>query len=86
MERNPTVNPMPLRDLPLHWQEHIRHLREDRAALRCTIAEMEKRPVPRRTFEKMRALRVENAKMRRERNDARAEVDQLRAELEARSA
>lgn len=60
----------PLSELPAYWQEHIRHLRTDRARLREGLD----------TSPEIRRLRKDCARYRVERNEARAELEALRAE------
>ena len=60
--------------LPPSWQECVREMRQECKMYRLRL---------RAGREKMRVLRVENAKMRRERNQARAELEALRVELAA---
>ena len=66
----------PLTQLPEEWQTHIRELRSERAWLRQELE------TPGRV---VRGLRKDIAKMRIQRNEARAERDALRAELAARN-
>ena len=72
----------PLTDIPEHWQEHVKHLRRDRAKLRRleTIADL-----PLYWQQRIKKLQDEAKQLRRERNAAREELAALRAELEARS-
>ncbi|MCV7150686.1 hypothetical protein [Mycolicibacterium pyrenivorans] len=74
----------PLTDLPEHWQEHIKHLRQDRAKLRDENGRMKAQlhladqGLPSSWQKKLRKLRDENVQLRRERAA-------LRIELEART-
>lgn len=71
------MNETPLTELPEYWQQHIQHLRQERAHLRSRL------PSATRTTTIIRGLRREVAKMRVQRNEARAELEALRATLAA---
>ncbi|ORB67682.1 hypothetical protein [Mycolicibacterium tusciae] len=61
----------PLTELPEHWQEHIKHLRRDRAKLRRleTITDL-----PPFWQQKIKKLQSEAKQLRQERNALRAEL------------
>lgn len=68
----------PLVSLPEHWQEHVKHLRQDRAKLRDENRLLRARlpladqGLPPSWQKKLRKLRDENVQLRKERNAARA--------------
>ncbi|MFA5707392.1 hypothetical protein [Mycolicibacterium sp.] len=74
----------PLTSLPEHWQEHIKHLRQDRAELRRENGHLKDRlkladqGLPPSWAKKLRKLRDENVQLRQERNAIRAELEALR--------
>lgn len=69
------MNEAPFSTLPEYWQQHIHYLRTDRATLR-------KRLPAAKTTDAIQKLRQEIVRMRLQRNEARAELEALRAELE----
>lgn len=62
-----------LSELPEYWQQHIQNLRQERAMLRSRLASPKAARI-------IRGLRHDLAKMRVQRNQARAELAALRAE------
>jgi hypothetical protein len=74
-----------LQDLPDYWQEQIRKLRVENKRLRERVnnaADLELSPRWQKT---LADLRKENGKYRTERKELRAELADVRAEMEARS-
>jgi predicted nucleic acid-binding Zn-ribbon protein len=67
------MDEIPLTELPNYWQQHIQHLRQERAKLRSGLASPKAGRI-------IRGLRHDLAKMRIQRNEARAELAALRAE------
>lgn len=76
----------PLASLPEHWQEHIKHLRQDRARLRDENGRMNAQlrlsdqGMPPSWIKKLRKLRDENVQLRKERNAIRDELAAVRDE------
>jgi ribosomal protein L19E len=81
----------PLASLDEHWQEHVKHLRQDRAKLRDENRRLQAKlqlsdqGLPPSWIKKLRKLRDENVQLRKERNAAREELAAVRVEPEARS-
>lgn len=71
----------PLSELPDYWQQHIRHLRSERADLRQGAVSVSNLDAEAQRV--IRRLRHENGKIRIQRNEARAELAALRATLAA---
>ncbi len=76
-----------IHELPDFWQEKVRALRAENRSLRARLRQFNgcQSDLPNDWAKRLEELRRENARYRTQRNDARAEAESLRAELEARS-
>jgi hypothetical protein len=74
-----------LHELPDFWREKIRQYRIENKKLRERVNSADGIELSPRWQKTLADLRRENGKYRTERNEARAELAQLRAEMEARS-
>lgn len=72
-----------LHELPEYWQEKIRQYRAENRLLRSRVNKSADIELSARWQKTVADLRRENAKFRTERNQARAELAALRAELGA---
>ncbi|WP_126316686.1 hypothetical protein [Mycolicibacterium aurum] len=77
---------MTIYELPEFWQEKIRGLKSENRSLRMRLGKFKgcHEELPPSWAKRLDTLRRENGKYRAQRNEARAEVEALRAELEAR--
>jgi hypothetical protein len=75
-----------LLELPDYWQEKIRQYRCENHSLRGRLRDTERlsdQELPPSWAKKLRKLRDENVQLRRERNAARADLEALRARVDA---